>query len=690
MPDGSYNANWTNVAAGWYGDAAGATNLPDSTGGTSTVSAYTGGGILSGNYGTYWYDGSYTSTDPLLNGPWGRNNGPIPTVITGIPASYSSYEIIGYTNPPYGPAGDYTAWLDGTPATPKPTNAPVPGSMYYFSPDSGSGTGMGVSGDFDMMTNNSNSASFTPGNTVVWTGLSGSTQTLWAGELPTSLYTSANNYGFIGFEIVNTSLAPDYWATAVSGTWSQSGYWTGGSVPNANGATAVISVATSGANYTVTLNAPQTVGFLDLGSGSAGYGYTLSGSGGNTLTFSDTANSGNPAALISVTDGAHTINAPVVLVSSLVVSSASSNPFTLTFGTASSITDNGAGLSLTMNAATGVLNLSGSNGYGGGTIVSAGTLQLGNVHALGSGSLTANGGVLDLAGNSVTVPSFAGSAGTITTSSGPATLTVNQSTPTNFGGSFQNGGGGALSLTLTGGSTLTLTGTSTATGPVAVNGSGTTLQVYGSVAAPVNVGSLATLTGTGTVNGLVSVASSGTITPPTGILTLGGGLTVADTTAKLVFVPGSAPASSQIAVTGGAVSLPASTPIYVNPTFAFYGLDAASSTYNLITTPVNGLSGTSFVFGTGPLTSISSGTISSTGFYYRDYDVSLIDNQNNALQLRRPWRRRPISTNGRKRPAAPGLRLPRATGPAASCRASATRPASAATWRPPTSSTSAE
>ena len=138
------------------------------------------------------------------------------------------------------------------------------------------------------------------------------------------------------------------WASAVSGNWSDSSKWTGG-VPNAVGAVAVISASTTTA-LTVTLDAPQTVGTLLLGSGNLGVGYTVSGSGSNALTFSNTSNS--TAATISVIDGTHVINAPVVLASNLVVTSTSSNPWTLSFGPASSITDNGNNLSLTIAPAT--------------------------------------------------------------------------------------------------------------------------------------------------------------------------------------------------------------------------------------------------------------------------------------------------------------------------------------------------
>ncbi|MGA2259487.1 MAG: autotransporter-associated beta strand repeat-containing protein, partial [Thermoguttaceae bacterium] len=156
---------------------------------------------------------------------------------------------------------------------------------------------------------------------------------------------------------------------AVSGSWSDSTKWANGVVPNAAGVWAVISASTT-ATLTVTLDTPQTVGTLVLGSGNPGVGYIISGSGSNTLTLSNLGS----GATITVTDGSHVINAPVVLADNLVVTSGGTNAWTLAFGAASSITDNGGGYSLTMNGAGGTLLLSGSNTYTGGTTVSAGVL----------------------------------------------------------------------------------------------------------------------------------------------------------------------------------------------------------------------------------------------------------------------------------------------------------------------------
>ena len=65
---------------------------------------------------------------------------------------------------------------------------------------------------------------------------------------------------------------------------------------------------------------------------------------------------------------------------------------------------------------TGSLTLSGYYTYINGTTISGGTLQLGNINALGTGGLTANGGVLDLSGNGISVPSFNGAGGVVTNS----------------------------------------------------------------------------------------------------------------------------------------------------------------------------------------------------------------------------------------------------------------------------------
>ncbi len=93
-----------------------------------------------------------------------------------------------------------------------------------------------------------------------------------------------------------------------------------------------------------------------------------------------------------------------------------------------------------------------ANSYGGGTFVESGTLSLGNGAALGVGGLTANGGVVSLAGVSpAALPSLNGLAGTITDSASSAvTLTVSPNATSTFGGVLQNGAG-TLALAVNGG-----------------------------------------------------------------------------------------------------------------------------------------------------------------------------------------------------------------------------------------------
>ena len=182
-------------------------------------------------------------------------------------------------------------------------------------------------------------------------------------------------------------------------------------------------------------------------------------------------------------------------------------------------------------AGSGLQNLAGSNSYAGGTNVTGGTLQLGNVNALGTGAVAANGGVLDLAGLSITVPSFSGASGVVTTSvAQPVTFTVSQTGSTAFGGTLQNGAG-VLSLVFSGassgllrlygantysGSTDILAGTlqlasNTAlntTGPLAIN-SGGLLDMNGFSA---GVGAL---NGSGTVDNVAGYGTS--------VLTVGNG-----------------------------------------------------------------------------------------------------------------------------------------------------------------------
>jgi hypothetical protein len=121
-----------------------------------------------------------------------------------------------------------------------------------------------------------------------------------------------------GFEVLgNVQLTYDAVAPAAStwnvdadGNWSVAGNWLGG-VPSGEGAVANFATVIT-APRTVTVDSPQTVGAMNFASPIS---YTIGGT--STLTLDSSA---GPAA-INVTDGSHTISAPIAMNDNLVVNS---------------------------------------------------------------------------------------------------------------------------------------------------------------------------------------------------------------------------------------------------------------------------------------------------------------------------------------------------------------------------------
>jgi autotransporter-associated beta strand protein len=132
----------------------------------------------------------------------------------------------------------------------------------------------------------------------------------------------------------------------------------------------------------------------------------------------------------------------------------------------------------------GMLTLSASNGYTGGTTVAAGVLQLGNSAALGaaSGSLSIVAGTLDLAGYSPSVGALSGGAsGAILNSGTAATLTTNTAGGSStFAGTIADGTG-TVALTTAGSGALVLTGNNTYSGATTVGGGTLTVAAGGAI-----------------------------------------------------------------------------------------------------------------------------------------------------------------------------------------------------------------
>jgi autotransporter-associated beta strand protein len=450
-------------------------------------------GSTATNCGSYWYDGAYTSADPLLNGPWG-GNGPITNAITGIP--YPSYEIIAYLNPPYGYGTD-TVWLDSNPAASNSANPPLTlangqSSQYYFSPDTGNGAGIGVGGNFDLMTNNTNPSSFPSGNTVVWSGLSGANQTLWTTGAGTD---PSGNNGFVGFEIVNTSLAGTVWSGSNGSNWNTAGNWVGGTLPPSGG---TVSFGGPSANPGVDLGASnQTVAEIIF---AANVNTTIASSGAHTLFLDNTANAA--PATVSVLGGTHAVNAAVQLNSNVTITLTSGQ---LTFGANLANGVNGSA-GITVAAGGGTLVLAGSNTYTGATNIQGATTNV--TGTLGNTPVSVSGGVLSLQNpgavsqNTITVSGGVLNQTVANAVSGTAVLALNGGVTTLSQANNYSGG-----TTVGSGATL-----------VATNASGSATGTTG-----VTVQSGGTLGGSGFIGSTVSVNAAGTIAPtpaPTGFNTL--------------------------------------------------------------------------------------------------------------------------------------------------------------------------
>ena len=97
-------------------------------------------------------------------------------------------------------------------------------------------------------------------------------------------------------------------------------------VPNGAGQSAGF-LAPTNSPLTVTLDEAVTLGSLQFGNpgGNPSAGYTISGSGANTLTLSG---SGAPS-LIAVSQGTHAIAAPIILAGNLNVSPAAGSTLTI-------------------------------------------------------------------------------------------------------------------------------------------------------------------------------------------------------------------------------------------------------------------------------------------------------------------------------------------------------------------------
>ncbi len=300
--------------------------------------------------------------------------------------------------------------------------------------------------------------------------------------------------------------------TIGGGTLAANGSYTLPNQLSMSGATAAVggsnTIATSGGasfanNNTLNLAAALTLsgGTVSLDSGSnqtfsGGSALTISGGSLNLNGGSDTLTFNNGAASSPIS-GAMSAGTLVLAGSNTAVSVGS-----LTGGGAVQVNSTNGGV-FTFNG--------GASSYTGGTTLSSGSLVMGNANGLGggNGSLTVNGGALDLAGYSPTIGVLSGGGGVITASSAGTLTTNNASASTTFAGTIsglagltQSGAGGMLTLT---GSSTYSSATNITAGTLQIGGGGV-LGTGGNYAAAIaNSGALAVNTSSNqTFSGVIS------------------------------------------------------------------------------------------------------------------------------------------------------------------------------------------
>ena len=398
-----------------------------------------------------------------------------------------------------------------------------------------------------------------------------------------SAATSVTNEWQFGVSRAAPVFTTSVWTNKSAGLWSGIANWTNGIVANGSGVTADFSTVTLPANTTVTLDTPATAGYLVFGDLGNAFNWTLTNSGGSTLTLDTGTNTpvitvlGNRnttigAALASYNgllkagtgtltltaanayDGSTEISAGTLQIgaNSGITARAGTGPIqigasgSLTFAYGASMTTFANNLTGTGTIAQNGLvevGLTGTNTFSGLVQINSNKLAFATARsadgaprlAIASGAVMSIGS--SFAGGTLTLSELSGAGGinpTFGSTTGFRTLNVNQSSTTTFSGSIKDGSASRfVALVKSGPGTLILNNSgNTYTGLTTVsNGTLMVNNATGTGVGPgtVTVVSNATLAGNGIIGGPVTVDAGGLIVPGTnaiGTLTFSNSLTI--------------------------------------------------------------------------------------------------------------------------------------------------------------------
>jgi len=129
------------------------------------------------------------------------------------------------------------------------------------------------------------------------------------------------------------------------------------------------------------------------------------------------------------------------------------------------------GGSNTSTGVRGIVVMSGSNSYTGGTTLTQGVIRVTDANGLGTGPLAVNGNGLEINGVALNAGALSGSSSGVISTTTSGTLVTTSTTSTTYDGTIVNGtAGGVVGLTKAGSGSLTLTGSNGYTGTTRVNG----------------------------------------------------------------------------------------------------------------------------------------------------------------------------------------------------------------------------